>query len=62
MLRVGGWGVAMVVVVVAVVMAGTWVWWRAAPSAEQRSRGVNAVWGGISGWGRRIPRGSIGRC
>src|SRR6266487_619725 len=43
-LRVGGWGAAVLVVVVAVVVTGTWVWWREAPSAEQRSRGVNAVW------------------
>jgi hypothetical protein len=26
------------------VVAATWVWWRAAPSVEQHSRGVNALW------------------
>jgi hypothetical protein len=31
-------------VLVAVVVAATWVWWRAAPSAEQGSHGVNALW------------------
>jgi hypothetical protein len=40
-----GVGVGSVLgVVLAVVVAATWVWWRAAPSAAQASRGVNALW------------------
>ena len=38
------WTATALVVVAAVVIASTWVWWRAAPSAGQRSRGVNALW------------------
>ena len=38
------WGGSVLAVLVAVVVAGTWVWWWAAPSAGQGSRGVNALW------------------
>jgi hypothetical protein len=44
MLRHAAWGGGVLGVVVAVVVVATWVWWRAAPSAEQHSRGVNALW------------------
>jgi hypothetical protein len=38
------WGGSVLGLVVAVVVVATWVWWRAAPSAAQGSRGVNALW------------------
>jgi hypothetical protein len=37
-------GGSALAVLVAVVVMAAWVWWRAAPSAEQGSRGVNALW------------------
>jgi hypothetical protein len=43
-LRAASWAAAVLVLVAAVVLAGNWVWWRAEPSAGQRSRGVNALW------------------
>ncbi len=43
-LRIGGWGAVVLVVVVAILVTSTWVWWRAAPSVEVRSGGVNALW------------------
>jgi hypothetical protein len=42
--RVGTWAGAVLAVVLAVVVASTWVWWRAEPSARQGSRGVNGLW------------------
>lgn len=44
MLRAGAWAGAILGVVVAVLVAATWVWWRGAPSAGQGSRGVNGLW------------------
>jgi hypothetical protein len=43
-LRAGARIGAVLGVVVAVVVVATWVWWWAPPSAEQESRGVNALW------------------
>ena len=44
MLRGALWVGAVVAVVVAVVVGATWVWWRGAPPAGERSRGVNGLW------------------
>jgi hypothetical protein len=44
LVRAGVWAGALLGAVVGVVVVATWVWWWAAPSAEQGSRGVNALW------------------
>jgi len=44
LLRLAGWASAGMALVLVVVLGATWLWWRPAPPATERSRGVNALW------------------